>query len=382
MYMRPHIGNYRTFMYEDVLQRYLEHLGYKVTRLMTLTDVEDKAITEAKKEHISLEELTTRNENVLFRDFDFLKIKVPDYTVRASTVVNQAAWMTKVLVEKGYAYWHTHRGIENAYFEPSKFPGFGKLAKLDMSQWPQSKRRFHMDTYPGTPWNKGDFILWHGCGESDVCWETDIGKGRPAWNIQDAAIVTQHLGFTVDVAAGGRDNLVRHHDYTLAVAEAVSGKKFARYWLHGAPLFVNGQKMSKSKGNVYYPSDLSARGYRAEHLRFFLLYKHYRKRLNFTWERLAATSQKLDEFKRMVQKLKEARSASSSEKNKKLVGKIISGFESHMNCDLDVKAAFDELFTIVEKLHRLNDDGWLSAEDGQEALRAFERVDGVLKVIF
>ncbi len=228
-YMRPHIGNYRTFLFEDVLQRYLEYLGQPVLRLMTLTDLEDKAIAEAKKENISLEKLTSRNEAQLFKDFELLRIKVPDYMVKASTVVNQSARLTKMLVEKGYAYWHLHEGRRNAYFDPSKFQGFGKLAHLDMSKWPKRKRRFHKDTYPGTPWNRGDFILWHGCKEGDVCWETEIGKGRPAWNIQDAAIVTEHLGFKVDIAAGGIDNLVRHHDYTLSVAEAVSGEKFANY---------------------------------------------------------------------------------------------------------------------------------------------------------
>ena len=193
-YQRPHIGNYRTFLFEDVLQRYLEYLGYSVTRLITLTDVEDKAIAQAKKENVSLEELTRRNEDAFFKDLELLKMKIPDYTVRASTVVDQTAKLVKTLVEKGYAYWHTHNGARNAYFDPLKFEGFGKLAKLDMSKWPKKKRRFHKDTYPGTPWNRGDFILWHGCKKGDsACWETEIGRGRPAWNIQDAAMVTKHL---------------------------------------------------------------------------------------------------------------------------------------------------------------------------------------------
>jgi cysteinyl-tRNA synthetase len=289
-YQRAHIGNYRTFLFEDVLQRYLEYLGYNVTRLITLTDVEDKAIREAKKENLSLGELTKRNEEEFFRDFELLKIKIPSYTVRASTVVDQAAALIKTLVEKGLAYWHRHEGTENAYFDPLKFEGFGKVAHLDMSKWPRRKRRFHKDTYPGTPWNRGDFVLWHGCKKGDsVCWETEIGTGRPAWNIQDAAMVTKHLGFTIDVACGGVDNLVRHHDYTLAVAEGVSGKEFAKYWLHGAHLFVDGKKMSKSRGNVYYPEDLLAKGFRNDHLRFFLIYGQYRKKLNFTWEKLAET---------------------------------------------------------------------------------------------
>ena len=185
-YQRPHIGNYRTFLFEDILQRYLEYLGYRVTRLITLTDVEDKAIAQAEKERLSVEELTRRNEDIFFRDFELLKIKMPDYTVRASAVVDQAATLIKALMEKGYAYRYTHNGAENAYFDPLKFAGFGKLAHLDMSKWPKKKRRFHKDTYPGTPWNKGDFILWHGCvrrrnrvlGDSNRQGQTSVEHSR------------------------------------------------------------------------------------------------------------------------------------------------------------------------------------------------------------
>jgi cysteinyl-tRNA synthetase len=382
-YQRAHIGNYRTFLYEDVLQRYLEYLGYTVTRLITLTDVEDKAIAEAEKERLSVEELTQRNEAVFFQDFKLLKIKVPDYTVRASTVVDQAATLIKTLVDEGYAYWHRHEGAENAYFDPLKFKGFGKLAHLDMSKWPRRKRRFHLDTYPGTPWNRGDFVLWHGCkkGES-VCWDTEIGKGRPAWNIQDAAMVTKHLGFTIDVACGGVDNLVRHHDYTLAVAEAVSGKVFARFWLHGAHLLVDGKKMSKSRGNVYYPADLLAKGFREDHVRFFLIYGQYRERLNFTWEKLAETSRKLDAFKGMVKDLEKAEAADSSEKATKLANSIVSGFEACMDDNLGVKAAFDELFSVVSALHALVKQGELGLEEAKAAVANLKKVDSVLRVVF
>jgi cysteinyl-tRNA synthetase len=382
-YQRAHIGNYRTFLFEDILQRYLEYLGYRVTRLITLTDVEDKAIAEAKKENLSLEELTQRNEAKFFQDFELLKIKVPDYTVKASTVVDQAAQLIKTLEEKGYAYWHRHKGAENAYFDPLKFEGFGKLAHLDMRKWPRKKRRFHLDTYPGTPWNRGDFILWHGCKKGDsVCWDTEIGKGRPAWNIQDAAMVTKHLGFAIDVACGGVDNLVRHHDYTLAVAEAVSGRAFARYWLHGAHLFVDGKKMSKSRGNVYYPADLLAKGFRNDHVRFFLIYGQYREKLNFTWKKLAETSRKLDAFKAMVKDLEKAESVNSSEKAKKLAASIVSGFEAHMNDDLGVKAAFDEIFGLISALHEFKKQGRLGLEDANSALANLKKIDSVLQIIF
>jgi cysteinyl-tRNA synthetase len=382
-YQRPHIGNYRTFLFEDVLQRYLEYLGYKVARLITLTDVEDKALAQAKKEARSVEEVTSQHEDTFFKDFELLRIKVPDYTVRASTVVDQAAKLTETLMKKGLAYWHKHKGAENAYFDPLKFKGFGKLAHLDMSTWPKKKRRFHKDTYPGTPWNRGDFVLWHGCKKGDsACWETEIGTGRPAWNIQDAAMVTKHLGFTLDVACGGIDNLVRHHDYTIAVAEGVSGMEFARYWLHGAHLFVDGKKMSKSEGNVYYPADLLAKGYRSEHVRFFLIYGQYRKKLNFTWEKLAETSRRLDAFKGMVQDLEGAETARSSERAKKLTAKIVSSFEENMDNNLGVKGAFDELFSITLALHELKKQGKLSLEAANAARVNLKKIDSVLQVVF
>jgi cysteinyl-tRNA synthetase len=381
-YQRPHIGNYRTFLFEDLLQRYLECLGYSVTRLITLTDVEDKAIAQAKKENVSLEELTRRNEDAFFKDLELLKMKIPDYTIRASTAVDQTAKLVKTLVEKGYAYWHTHNGARNAYFDPLKFEGFGKLAKLDTSKWPKKKRRFHKDTYPGTPWNKGDFVLWHGCKEGEACWETEIGSCRPAWNIQDAAIVTKHLGFMIDVACGGVDNLARHHDYTIAIAEGASGKKLANYWLHGAHLFVDGKKMSKSIGNVYYPEDLVAKGYRNDHVRFYLIYEHYREKLNFTFKKLAETSQRLDAFKGMVQNLREAKSAYSSEKVKLLAGSIVSSFDENMNNDLNVKAAFDGLYETVSGLHGLMKEEKLSAEDANVAMSGLHRIDSVLRVVF
>ena len=375
-YQPAHIGNYRTFLFEDLLQRYLEYSGSKVTRLMTLTDVEDKAIEQAKKENLTVEDLTRKNEKVFFRDFELLNIKKPDYPVRASTAVDQAVKLISKLMEKGIAYSYTHNCAENVYFDPLKFQGFGKLAHLDMSNWPKKKRRFHKDTYPGTPWNHGDFVLWHGCTQDkDVCYQTSIGKGRPSWNIQDAAIVTKHLGFSVDVGCGGIDNLVRHHDYTLAVAEAVSGKQFSRYWLHGGHLFVEGKKMSKSKGNVYYPSDLLAKGFSGRHLRFFLIYGPYRKKLNFTFARLSQISQRLDSFRGMVADLEKTKPTSQPERQEKLTNKITIDFEDNMNNNLDVKSAIDSLYETTAKLHKIRQSlGTLDVRNVLDSLRTVDRV--------
>jgi len=379
-YQRPHIGNYRTFLFEDVLQRYLEYVGYKVKRLITLTDVEDKAIAEAKKENLGVEELTRKNEAVFFQDFKLLRIKTPDYAIRASSAVDQAASLIAQLTEKGYVYWYKYKGAENAYFDPLKFKDFGKLAHLDMSKWPKKKRRFHKDTYPGTPWNKGDFIVWDGCKQYAVCHDTQVGSGRPAWNIQDAAIVTKHFGFTIDVACGGIDNLVRHHDYTLAIVEAVSGKPFSRYWLHGAHLLVNGKKMSKSTGNVIYTGDILARGFTGEQLRFFLIYAPYKEKLNFTFEKLAETSRKLDSFKNMVKRLGEVQGGFFKQDNGPLADSIVPGFENGMNNDLDVKAAFDSLYKTIGELYRMRES--LSAKDSENLLNELRRIDSVLQCIF
>jgi cysteinyl-tRNA synthetase len=377
-YQQPHIGNYRTFLFEDVLQRYLEYLGYKVARLITLTDIEDKAILQAKKEGISVEELTKKNEAIFFQDFELLKIKKPDYPIRASSAVDQASVLIKQLLDCGYAYWYRYQGVNNVYFDPLKFSGFGKLAHLDMSTWPKKRRRFHKDTYPGTPWNKGDFIIWHGCGLEHICYNVPVGKGRPAWNVQDAAIVTKHLGFQIDVACGGIDNLVRHHDYTLAIAESVSGKQFSRYWLHGGHLFVNGKKMSKSTGNVIYTNDIVAKGYSGSQLRFFLTYAPYKQKLNFTYNLFEAATGKLDGFKRMVNDLKNTKGEGGS--GRTYQGEVVSSFEVAMNNDLGVKPAFDGICEAVSELHGKRDN--LSAKEIKNVLGDLRRVDSVLQFIF
>jgi cysteinyl-tRNA synthetase len=378
-YQRAHIGNYRTFLFEDILQRYLEYVGYKVTRAMTLTDVEDKAILQAKKEGLTVEAVTAKNEAVFFKDFELLHIKKPDFPIRASNAVDQAADLTAKLADAGYAYWYTYRGVRNTYFSPLKFKGFGKLSHLDMTKWPNKPRRFHKDTYPGTPWNMGDFILWHGCALEGICYETPIGSGRPAWNIQDAAIVTKTLGFQVDVACGGIDNLVRHHDYTIAVAEAASGKQFSSYWLHGGHLFVDGEKMSKSKGNVTYTSDVTAKGFSGEDLRFYLIDGPYRQERDFTFDKLAQEKQKLTELRDLAVDLMQTKPYSAGADGS-VENKIASDFEMHMNNDLDVKGAFDSLTQNLWEIHHKR-----RSLTGKELKKVYDdlcRVDSVFQCIF
>lgn len=380
IYQRPHLGNYRTFLYEDILVRYLDYLGYDVERVLNFTDIEDKSIEEANKEGIDVMELTEKVANKFYEETELLHIKQPTYNPRSSTTVDQAVRLIKALLEKGIAYWH--KG--DVYYDPLKFKGFGRLYGLDMSRWPKKKRRFKKDTYAGMRWNLGDFILWRGCKEGEnVCWDEELGSGRPSWNVQDPAMATKYLGCKIDICCGGIDNLYRHHDYNLAVIEGVSGEKFANYWLHGEHLILNGKKMSKSKGNIVYLNKLLEDGYSPEHIRFYLIYGHYRQRMDLTDKKLQKAVNTLNGLIKMVEELIEVEGVKESKREViDLIGALLGGFEEHMNDDLDVKNAFDATFETVSKLIALKREGKLSDKDSETILQRLRKIDKVLQLIF
>lgn len=385
IYQLPHIGNYRTFVFEDILQRYLEYLGYRVERVLGITDIEDKALAEAENQNVQLNELTDVNIATFLKELRSLKVKMPDYLPRASTTVNQVVSLIGVLLKKGYAYRYTHKGRKNIYYNPLKFDGFGKLFGLDMTKWPKAKRRFHKDTYRGNRWNRGDFILWHGYKEGDkVYWDTKIGKGRPSWNIQDPAMIPLSFNYEVDIWCSGIDSTYRHHDYIIAVVEAIKGRPHVRYWLHSAHLFFEGEKMSKTKGNIEYPRDLLAAECIWDHIRFFFIYGHYRQKMNFTFKKYNQVCNKLKSFRELVNKVGfiKGTNPKSSLEAKILVKKITEDFEENMNNDLHVKAAFDSLYETVSKLVKLKQKQHLSAKDSKEALEKLKAIDYVLQIIF
>ncbi len=381
IYAWPHIGNYRTFLFEDVLHRYLEYSGYEVDRLMNFTDVEDKSIREAAKNGIGLDDLTRPVADRFFEDCAQLKIKVNPPIPRSSTSVGQAVHLTERLLEKGYAY----RYGRDIFYDPLKFDDFGKLYGLDMSRWPKKKIRFHKDTYPGQRWNFGDFILWKGRRKNDgnVYWDTTLGEGRPSWNIQDPAMISKHLGYEIDISCGGVDNLYRHHDYNIAVMEAVSGEKFSQYWLHGDLMLIDGVKMSKSRGNIVYLQDLLNIGYEPHHLRFFLIYGHYRRKLDLGDQQLHLARGKVDTFREMARRL--AREDTVSKTSEKAAGELIDRllpeFEDYMNEDLDVQGAFDAVFGRISELTRIKARGGLGANDARRAANHLRKIDAVWKIL-
>ncbi|MGA2934217.1 MAG: class I tRNA ligase family protein [Methanomicrobiales archaeon] len=380
IYQRPHLGNYRTFLYEDILERYLGYLGYHVERVLPFTDIEDKALAQAEKEGMSLPDLTGRVAEEFFRDACLLRMKPPTYNPRSSTTIEYAVEIIERLLEKGVAY----RYGPDIYFDPLKFRGFGKLFRLDMSRWPKKRRHFGKDTYPGIQWNYGDFILWHGERKGDtVVWETRIGRGRPSWNVQDPGMVIPFLGNSIDIHAGGIDNLYRHHDYNLAIVESLTGREYARYWMHGEHLLIDGKKMSKSRGNIVSLSDLTSRGCTPEEVRFFLSYGHYRDRLDMTEEKLGEAREVLRDLKDLIARISEGAGNLPAEPRDLPVARYLEeGFRERMNDDLDVKGAVDRIGLSVGELGARQARGELSPEDARATLAAFRRIDRVLQVLF
>lgn len=382
IYQLPHIGNYRTFLFEDVLLRYLEYFGFKVERTLFITDVEDKAIAEAQKENTTLKVLTERNTSTFLQEFENLRVKKPTYIPRSSTSINDAVQIIEMLLKKGYAYKHDG----SVYFDPLKIKDFGGLYRMDMTRWPKKRRRFHKDTYPGNRWNKGDFILWHAYKSMDkeAFWNANLGKGRPSWNIQDSAMVMKTLGPNADIWCGGVDNMIRHHDYNIAIIKALTGQELARCWLHGEHLLVDGRKMSKSRGNIIYPIDLIERGCTWPHIRFFLINGHYRKKLNFTFDKFKKACDRLHEFKDTMTSIERSTKTTneSDPKVSQLIAKLKHDFESNMNNDLQVKSAFDALFETTSRLAVLARKGKVNKKDADQAVKTLKSIDNVLQVIF
>ncbi len=383
IYQRAHIGNYRTFLFEDILIRYLEYIGYKVERVLNFTDVEDKAVMKAKQKGVDINELTDKIANKFYEESTMLRLKPPTYNPRSSTSVDQAVFLIKKLLEKDIAYWH--KG--DVYYDPLKFKGFGRLYGLDMNIWPKQKKRFKKDTYPGMRWNLGDFILWHGCTEGEkVCWDEELGSGRPAWNVQDPAMATKFLGFKIDICCGGIDNIYRHHDYNIAVVEGVSGGIFAKFWLHGAHLFAYGKKMSKSIGNIIYLEELIKDGYTPEHVRFYLIYTPYRNKLNFTKKQFSETVEKLDKLRGLINELLDFGSfdinAKSDAMVKNMIEDLLPNFEECMNYDLDLQCAFEDFCEEMAKFNQFKMEGKLTKSDGKKIEKIIQKIDNVLQIIF
>ena len=253
-----------------------------------------------------------------------------------------------------------------------------------MTKWPKKKIRFKRDNYSYNMWNLGDFILWHSCKDENYpCWDAPIGRGWPAWNVQDPGIILHSLGTKVDICCGGIDNRLMHHDYNIAIMESYSGEDFCPYWLHGHHLFVDGKKMSKRKKNILYIEDLIEKGYSTKEIRFFLIYSHYSEKMNFTYRKFEKVSKKLNMFLEMISNIISKKNIEySTPEVPKLIETISPIFEKNMGNDLNVKNAFDNVFEIIKELNSLKMDGKISDKDSRRINDIIHKIDEVLKVIF
>jgi len=377
VYDFAHIGNFRAFLFEDLLRRWLEYRGYKVTQVMNLTDVDDRTIGASRKLGIPLEQHTAQFIEAFFEDITALNIEKAEHYPRATEHIPEMVALIKKLIEKGYAY----RGEDGSiYYDISKFKDYGKLSKFKVTEL-KVGARVKVDEYEKA--EARDFALWKAWdeGDGDVFWETDIGKGRPGWHIECSAMSMKYLGETLDIHTGGVDNMFPHHENEIAQSEAATGKKFVNYWLHNEHLLVEGKRMGKRFGNYYTLRDLIKLGYDPKAVRYLLLSTHYRQQFNFTFEGLEAAKNAIERLTNFMYRLLEADGKSGGEEIAVLMDRVAKEFGEAMDDDLNVSVALASLFEFVREVNNLLDNNVLSKEEAREVYNLMVGFDKVLGVV-
>jgi cysteinyl-tRNA synthetase len=374
VYSHAHIGNFRAYVFEDLLQRHLECRGFAVRRVMNITDVDDKTIRGSREEGVPLAEFTAPFKKAFFEDLDTLRIKRADSFPEATEPRELAKMieMISILMERGLAYQAEDKSV---YFRINKFPDYGKLAHFDLEEL-RSTGRVKSDEYDKE--HVGDFALWKAWDEQDgdVKWGSPWGPGRPGWHIECSAMATQLLGDQLDIHCGGVDNIFPHHEAEIAQTEGCTGKKFVRYWLHCAHLMVDGQKMAKSLGNFYTLRDVIAKGYTGREARFALMRVHYRAPLNFTWEGMDEARQALGRIDGWVERLR----ASAGHPSKPEAPTEAAGFQQALDDDLNISGALGALFETIRETNRRMDSGEMNAGEANAWLEWWKGLDAVLQV--
>lgn len=371
VYSNAHIGNFRAYLFEDLLQRHLEARGFDVQRVMNLTDVDDKTIRGARREGVALPEFTEPFKRAFFEDLETLRIKRARAFPEATDprFIARMIEMISTLVTRDLAYQAEDKSV---YFRINKFPAYGKLAHLNLDELRPSGR-IQNDEYEKE--SIGDFALWKAWDEADgnVGWDSPWGRGRPGWHIECSAMATALLGDEIDLHCGGIDNIFPHHEAEIAQSEGVTGKKFVRCWMHCAHLLVENQKMSKSLGNFYTLRDLLAKGWSAREVRFALLRVHYRVPLNFTFESMEESRQALSRIDLWRSRLSEEHPESGGDK-------ILPGdrFAEALDDDLNISAALGYLFESIRQTNRAMDAKTFSAEEAGAWREWWGRINATL----
>ncbi len=366
-----HIGNFRTFIFQDILRRWLEYKGYEIKQVMNLTDVDEKTIERAKRKNMPLEELTGKYIKAFFEDLDALNIERVEHYPRATDHIPQMIELIKSLIEKDYTFEDNSGSI---YFDVTKFENYGALSHMDVHETLRAKSK--REDYA----HSKHFVLWKSWDDmdGDVYWDTDLGKGRPGWHVGCGAMVTSYLGCAIDIHSGGEDLVFPHHENSIAIAESANGCKLVNYWLHTKHLTINGEKMSKSLRNYHTLRDFTDKGYEPMAMRLLLISTHYRKPLDFNNGLLDEAARTLNEIRGTLSALE---GVDTPGRNNALVlasESLLSGFEAAVDNDLDIENALAMLIEFTASTNNALKRGEVCKEDAKGCLAAIRKLDTVL----
>ncbi len=379
VYFHPHIGNMRTFLWSDLLRRYLEWRGYRVTQIMNITDVDDRIIQNANAAGQDIYSHTSPFITTFHEALRDLRIRPADAYPRATQYIPQMVRVVERLNQRG----HTYVVDGSTYFRVASFPEYGKLAKIVVDE-SSGYSRIESDHYDKE--SVRDFVLWKARKEEEPWWETKLGEGRPGWHLECSAMSMELLGETFDIHTGAVDLIFPHHENEIAQSEGATRKPFVRYWIHGEHLNIEQQKMSKSLGNIYTLAEIKEMGYEPLALRYALLSVPHRTKLNFATQSLEDARKALERIESFILRLDEvARSAPrdaahADEGGDVLIGNFLSDFQEAMDDDLNTAGALGALFTFIRDANIAIDQGRISAGDAEGFRAALLKIDPVLDI--
>src|SRR5262250_1778319 len=376
VYDYAHIGNFRTFVFQDILCRYLKQRGLKLTHVMNLTDVDDRIIANAAAAKVGIRDYTEKYAQAFFADCKALSIQAPEHWIRATDHIPDMVKLIEELRQKSFTY----DSEGSIYYRIAKFPQYGKLSRIDLTGI-QAGARVDNDRYEKE--SARDFALWKAPKPGEHFWETEIGAGRPGWHIECSAMAMKFLGETLDIHTGGIDLAFPHHENEIAQSEGATGKPFSRYWLHAEHLLVEGEKMSKSLGNFYTLRDLFAKGHKPSSLRFALASVPYRRQLNFTFDGLRQAASSVERLRTFADRLKQGRfPAGSNPAMAERITKAANDFDSGLSDDLNTAVALAAIFDFVREANIAMDKGEFKQAEvaaAQDFLVKFDQVFAVIQ---
>ena len=378
VYDFAHIGNFRAYIFEDLLRRFLEYSGYKVFHIMNITDIDDKTIKKSISEKKPLKEFTDKYTQEFFMDVESLKILKAHHYPRATDYIEKMIDMIKILEDKGYTYTTDDNSV---FFRISKYKEYGKLANLKPESL-QSGERVEDDEYEKEEGR--DFALWKGYKDvdGDIFWDSPWGKGRPGWHIECSVMSTDYLGSHFDIHCGGVDNIFPHHENEIAQSVCALDSKFVNYWLHNEHLLVENQKMSKSADNFYTIRELLDQEYSPEAIRYALISTHYRQKLNFTFEKLESSKKAIDRLREIYRRLSNIEKNNINNKEfTECTTSFIDEFNACLSDDLNISGALGALFKWVNFLFAAIDKKEISITQSTMAIKKLEAIDKILCIL-